>query len=73
MHSKSDNIEIIINDEADEVIKALFDSPKKDIKIIKNGWKVVSLSSVMFIYCIRNKINHKINPNCGGSFSWMDW
>ena len=37
MHSKSDNIEIIINDEADEVIKALSDSPKKDIKIIKNG------------------------------------
>ena len=33
MHSKSDNIEIIINDEAVEVIKALFDSPKKDIKI----------------------------------------
>ena len=55
MHSKSDNIEIIINDEADEVIKALFDSPKKDIKIIKNGWKVVSLSSVMFIYLLEIK------------------
>ena len=26
MHSKSDNIEILINDEADEVIKELFDS-----------------------------------------------
>ena len=26
MHSKSDNIEIMINDEADEVIKELFDS-----------------------------------------------
>ena len=25
MHSKSDNIEIMINDEADEVIKELFD------------------------------------------------
>ena len=29
MHSKSDNIEIMINDEADEVIKELFDSLKK--------------------------------------------
>ena len=28
MHSKSDNIEITINDEADEVIKELFDSLK---------------------------------------------
>ena len=28
MHSKSDNIEIMINDEADEVIKQLFDSLK---------------------------------------------
>ena len=26
MHLKSDNIEIMINDEADEVIKELFDS-----------------------------------------------
>ena len=29
MHSKSDNIEIMVNDEADEVIKELFDSQKK--------------------------------------------
>ena len=28
-HSKKDNIEIMINDEADEVIKELFDSLKK--------------------------------------------
>ena len=28
MYSKSDNIEIMINDEADEVIKGLFDSLK---------------------------------------------
>ena len=28
MHLKSDNIEIIINDEADEVMKELFDSLK---------------------------------------------
>ena len=36
MHSKSDNIEIMINDEADEVVKELFDSLKIDIKIIWN-------------------------------------
>ena len=29
MHSKSDNIEIMINDKAGEVIKELFDSLKK--------------------------------------------
>ena len=27
MHTKSDNIEIMISDEADEVIKNFFDSP----------------------------------------------
>ena len=31
MHSKCDNIEILINDEADEVIKELFD-------LIQNGY-----------------------------------
>ena len=34
MHSKSDNIEIMINDEADEVIKDIFDSLKNRYKII---------------------------------------
>ena len=36
MHSKSDNIEIVINEEADEIIEELFDSLKTDIKIIQN-------------------------------------
>ena len=36
IHSKSDNIEIMINDEADESIKELSDSRKIDIKIIWN-------------------------------------
>ena len=35
MHSKCDNIEILINDEADEVIKELFD-------LIQNGSYKVS-------------------------------
>ena len=42
MHSKSDNIEIMINDEADEVIEKLFES-------LKNRYQVVSLSLIMFI------------------------
>ena len=33
MHSKSDNIEIMINDEADEVIKELFGSLKNRSQI----------------------------------------
>ena len=36
MHSKSNNIEIMNNDEADEVIKGFFHSLKIDIKIIWN-------------------------------------
>ena len=34
MHSKSDNIEILINDEAYEAIKEFCDSLKKDTKRI---------------------------------------
>ena len=34
MHTKSDNIEIMINDKVGEVIEELFDSLKIDIKII---------------------------------------
>ena len=44
MHSKIDNIEIMMNDKADEIIEELFDS-------LKN-----SLPSIMFMYCIRNAI-----------------
>ena len=37
MHSKIDNVEIIMNDEADEVIEQLFESLKK--KTYKNKLK----------------------------------
>ena len=46
MHCKSNNIEIMVSGEEDKVIKEPFDSIKKDI--------VVSLSLIMFIYCIIN-------------------
>ena len=47
MHSKSDNIEILINDEADEVIKELFDSLKNryqnNLELMKGGEFVFEL------------------------------
>ena len=36
MHSKSDNIEIMISNETDKIIEKLFNSLKTDIKIIYN-------------------------------------
>ena len=56
MHLKSDNIEIIINDKADEVIKEPFDSLKNRYQNNLESMKVVSLFSIMFIYCILNAI-----------------
>ena len=43
MYLYSNNTGILISDETYQVIKKLFDSLKKDIKIISNLWKVVSL------------------------------
>ena len=50
MHSKSDNIEILINDEADEVIKELFDSLKNNLESIKGSEFVFDV----YIDCIIN-------------------
>ena len=36
MHSESDNLEMVISYESDEVIKELLESLKKDMKIIYN-------------------------------------
>ena len=52
MHSKNNNIEIMISDETGRVIKILFDLLKKDIEIIWNQWKVASLSLITSIYII---------------------
>ena len=54
MYSKSDDIKIMINDEAKEVIKNFLIHSKVDIKIIWNQCKVVGLSLIMLIYCIIN-------------------
>ena len=50
MHSKSNIIEIMINDEAHEVIKNFLIHLKIDIEVIWNGRKAVSLFFIMFIY-----------------------
>ena len=60
----------MINNKADKVVKELVHSLKIDIKIIWNQWKLGSLSMIMFI-C---RINHKLNPNRGGSYiDFTDW
>ena len=56
MHSKSDNIEIMINDEADKVKKEFFDSVKNRYQHNLESGKVAILSSIMIIYCIINVI-----------------
>ena len=56
MHSKSDNPKVIINDEADEVIKELLESPKKRYQNNLELMKVVRLPSIMFIYGTINVI-----------------
>ena len=57
MHSKSGSIEIMINDEADEVIEELFDSLKNSYQNnLESTTELLSLSLIMFIYCIINVI-----------------
>ena len=66
MHSKCDNLEIMINDEADEVITELFDSLKNRYQ---NNLKLVKGSAFLFDYVqLLNYKCHKINPNGGGPY-----
>ena len=53
MHSKSENIEIMVNDKEDEVIEKLFLSIKFDWK---HQCEVLILSLIVSIYCILNAI-----------------
>ena len=64
MHSKSDNIEIMINDETHEVIKNVFDSFKNRYQ---NNLESMKSSEFVFdyVYLLYYKC-HKIKPNCGG-------
>ena len=68
MHSKSDNIKIMISDEADEVsdsLKKLFDSLKNRYQNILQSMRssefVFDYGKLLYYKC------HKVNPNRGGS------
>ena len=72
MHSKNDNMEIMISDEADEVIKVLFDSLKNgyqnNLESIKGSQFVFEYVHLMYYKC------HKVNSNGGGSYiDSPDW
>ena len=72
MHSKSNNIEIMINDETDKVIKELFESLKKtfqnNLELIKGSKFVFSDVDLLYYKC------HKINLHRGGSYiDSPDW
>ena len=64
MHSKSDNIKIMINDEADDVIGKLLSRFLTNIKSDwKHQWKVVVLPLIVFI-CLYYKC-HSTNFKWG--------
>ena len=66
MHSKSENIEIMIGDEADEVIEELFDSLtnryQNNLESMKGSEIFLDYVELLYYKC------HKINPNRGGSY-----
>ena len=72
MHLKSNKIEIMINDEADEVVKELFNSRKNRYQ---NNLESMKVSELVFdyVHLLYYKC-HKINPNHGGSYIGSpDW
>ena len=62
MHSKSDKLEIMINDEDYEVIKQVFDSPKNIYQ--NNRWKVVCIDCRNYIHSLYHK--------CHDSPDWVN-
>ena len=72
MHSKSDNIEIMINDEADEALKQFLDSLKNryqnKLESMNSSEFVLDYVHLLYYKC------HKINPGCGGPYIGSpDW
>ena len=62
MHSKSENIEIMINDEADEVIKGLFDSLKyqnneNNLEVKKGSEFVFDFVELLYYKCLKISLN----------------
>ena len=72
MHSKSDNIEIMSNDEPDENIKELFHSLENRYR---NNLESMKGSEFVFDYVhLLYYKYHKINSNCGRSYIYFsDW
>ena len=66
MHSNRDNIETLINDEADEVIRELFDllnnRYQNNLESKKGSESVFDYVQLFYYKC------HKINPSRGGSY-----
>ena len=73
LHSKSHNIEIMIRDEADEVIKEIFKSLLSRYQI----WLETSIKGGDFIFDCVNLLHYKchlINLECGVSLiDFTDW
>ena len=72
MHSKSDNIEIMINDEVDEIIEELFDLLKNrhsnNLEPMRGSEFILDYFQLLYYKC------HKINLNRGGSYiDSPDW
>ena len=59
MHSKSDNIEVLINDEVDKFIKELFDSLKNryqnNLESMKGSDFVFDYVHLLYYKCQKNK------------------
>ena len=72
MHSNTDNIEIMIHDEADEIITELFDSLKNRYQ---NNLESTTGSEFVFDYAhLLYYKYHKIDFNSGGSYiDSPDW
>ena len=72
IQTKSDNIEIVINDEVNEVIKGTFDSLKNSFQ---NNLELIKGSEFIFDYVhLLHYKCHKINPNRNGlDISSPDW
>ena len=72
MHSESGKIEIMISEEADDVIQGIFESLKiryqRNLEYLKGSEFVFD-----YVYLLYHKC-HKINPNRGGSYiDCPDW
>ena len=72
MHSKSDNIAVMVNDKVDEIIEDLFDALKNryqnNLESMKESDFVCGYVYLSYYKC------HKINPNRGGSYiDSPDW